>query len=194
MRKHNYISAMPTLKQQGASLLEVLITILIMSFGLLALGGLTTASLQYNKMAQFQTIGLQLASEYADRMRSNVTAFNANSYNITASYTGASASVSVPSCASTICTAAEIAAIDIAEWTNALRRRLPGGAAFVQRNGSLAVDIWVMWVDPSLLYTSASGNSDAAVAAAGSNCPAAALTNLPTGVTAPRCMYFRVSL
>jgi type IV pilus assembly protein PilV len=180
--------------QQGSSLLEVLITMLIMSFGLLALSGLTASSLQYSKMAQFQTIGSQLAIEYGDRMRGNVAGFQASNYNQTAAYTGASSAVDVPVCGTPAkCTPAEVAAIDIAEWTNGLRRRLPGGGAYVLRDTThpLSVDIWVMWVEPNLAVN---GSSDTlSVAATGGNqCPAAAATGTASAV--PRCMYFRVSL
>jgi type IV pilus assembly protein PilV len=114
--------------QKGSSLLEVLVAILIMSFGLLGLAGMTMASLQYAKMAQFQTIGTQLAASYGDSIRGNVTGFMAGNYNQLATYTGASSGITVPVCTiPTKCTAAEIAAIDAAEWTNNLRRRLPGG-------------------------------------------------------------------
>ena len=183
--------------QKGSSLLEVLITILIMSFGLLALGGLTAASLQYSKMAQFQTIGSQLAAEYGERMRGNVAGFQGNNYNQLTAYSGASGSVVIPVCTTpTKCTPAELAAIDIAEWTNALRRRLPGGGAYVSQDASntLAADIWVMWVEPNLQYGTTSDTLSVS-ATGGSQCPAAAgLASLPASVATPRCIYFRVSL
>ena len=177
---------MPGLRatHHGASLLEVLIAIVIMSFGLLALGGLTASSVQYGKMAQFQTVGVQLAADLADRMRSNSDGFMTNSYNKTAVYSSSTAAITVPACATaTQCTAAEMAAIDLAEWRNSLRLNLPGGDAYVLRDVAtpLAVDIWVMWVDPGL----ATG-----LATAGA-CPAAAIT---AGTEAPRCLYFRAAI
>ncbi len=123
----NHPIARTARRQSGASLLEVLIAILIMSFGLLALGGLAAASIQYGKLAQFQTIGVQLASEYADRMRANADAFPIGGYDKKTVYSGSSSLVSVPSCAVAIlCSSAEIANIDKAEWINSLRQRLPG--------------------------------------------------------------------
>lgn len=171
-------------KHSGASLLEVLIAIVIMSFGLLALGGLTAASIQYGKLAQFQTVGTQLASDITNRMRANVDGFVANSYNNTGVYSPTKAVVIVPACAiPTKCTANELAAIDITEWRNSLRLGLPGGDAYVLRDVAtpMAVDLWVMWTDPAL----ASGF------AATSECPAAAVAGL---TTLPRCLYFRVAI
>lgn len=183
--------------QKGSSLLEVLITMLIMSFGLLALGGLTAASLQYSKIAQFQAVGSQLAIEYGDRMRGNVAGFEANNYNQTTAYTGASGTVTVPACATVAkCTPAEVAAIDIAEWTNALRRRLPGGGAYVVRDATntLSTDIWVMWVEPNLDFNT-SADTLSVSATGGDQCPAnAGVASLPAGTPVPRCMHFRMSL
>jgi type IV pilus assembly protein PilV len=189
-------------RQTGSSLLEVLVSILIMSIGLLGLAGMTVSSLQYAKMAQFQTVGSQLAASYGESIRGNITGFMAGNYNQAAAYTGATAAVAVPVCATpSKCTAAELAAIDLAEWNNNLRRRLPGGGAFVTRDlpadpldlasNTLAADIWVLYADPTLGF----GASNLSVATSGGNqCPALALAGLSATVPVPRCMYFRVSL
>lgn len=170
--------------QVGASLLEVLIAIVIMSFGLLALGGLTAASVQYGKMAQFQTVGVQLAADITDRMRANVDGFMINSYNKAAVYASNVSAITVPTCAIlTKCSPAELAAIDLAEWRNSLRLGLPGGDAYILRDVAtpLTVDVWVMWTDPTL----ANG------IAANSACPAAAIAGL---TDLPKCLYFRAAI
>lgn len=180
--------------QQGASLLEVLIAMLIMSFGLLALGGLSAASLKYSKISQFQTIGSQLASEYGDRIRGNVEGFRNEKYNITTSYSGSSNAVSIPACATpALCLPAEIAAIDIAEWTNALKRRLPAGGAYVTQDTTdkLSADIWIMWAEPDMKFDT----SDlSATETGGDQCPEASISGLNPGTPKPRCLYFRVTL
>jgi len=174
----------------GASLLEVLVAILVLSFGLLALAGLTGASLLYNKMAQFRAIGLDLAGDYTDRMRANIPGFQASAYDRTEAYDGAAAARAVPACAAPgQCTAGEIAQIDQAEWHNQLRARLPGGGAFVRRSmgNPLAVDLWIFWRDPDLRFGTAStlavGSSD--------ECPEDAVSGVGD---VPRCMYFRISI
>lgn len=180
--------------QRGSSLLEVLVAILIMSFGLLGLAGMTASSLQYSKMAQYQTVGTQLASAYGESMRANVAGFSEGHYELTAAYTGATFNVAVPTCTNAArCSAAELAAIDRAQWTNDLRRRLPGGGAYVSRdtvNNALAADVWVMWADPGLSF----GASNLSVAEGGNQCPEVALAGLASTVAVPRCMFFRISL
>lgn len=174
--------------QAGASLLEVLIAILVMSFGLLAMGGLTAATQQYVKMTQFQSIGMQLASEFGERMRGNVTGFESGLYTKTGPYSGTGAT---PKPCKAPCSPAEIAASDIAEWTNELQRRLPGGDGFVRRDAvnTLATDVWILWLDPELSDAGAPGGS----VASASDCPEAALAGSKLSAR-PRCMHYRISL
>lgn len=64
--KHNHIQG-----QQGFTLLEVLIALLILSIGLLGLAALQTTSLRANQMASMRTTATQLAYDISDRMRAN---------------------------------------------------------------------------------------------------------------------------
>lgn len=57
--------------QQGFSLLEVLISVIILSFGLLGMVGLQAAALQANRDARLQSSALGLARELAEMMRGN---------------------------------------------------------------------------------------------------------------------------
>jgi type IV pilus assembly protein PilV len=176
--------------QVGSSLLEVLVAILVMSFGLLALGGLSASAQQYVKMSQFQSIAMQLASQLGERMRGNVEAFERGSYNKTTAY--ASTGTPASNCAASSCTSAEIAAIDMAAWTAELRNRLPGGDAFVRRDpvNVLATDIWILWIDPGSLP----GDRGELSVAAAADCPEDALSGLDAGDPMPRCMHYRISL
>lgn len=183
MMKFSYISL-----QRGSSLLEVLIAVLIMSFGMLALGNLTVASLQYGKLSQFQTISVQLAADLTDRMRANIVGFGSSAYNKTTVYTSSNAVIATPSPACNSgapCTAAQLAALDLVQWRNDLRSRLPGGDAYVVRSttNSSAVDVWIMWTESSQdVGLSTLNNTD---------CPAAAVVSVSP---LPRCVYFRVNI
>lgn len=187
----------PRSHARGASLLEVLIAIVIMSFGLLAMGGLTASSIQYGKMAQFQTVAVQLASDLADRMRANADGFTNKAgtctdscYNKVTAYSSSVSAISVPACASSPCSAKDMAAVDMAEWRNSLRLSLPGGDAYVARDtvNTPAVDIWIMWVDPSLKV----GTDTSMITATSSGCPVAAV---PAGAAVvPHCLYFRAGI
>lgn len=168
--------------QTGASLLEVLIAILIMSFGITGVALLMAATIQYNKTSQYQMVGLQIATQLAESMRANTDGFMADAYSNSEAYSSHRAAVAVPVCAVWAkCTSSEIANIDKAHVANTLRMSLPGGDFNVLRNGKRA-DIWIMWMEPSSAASMALGTSPcraSAVAASGDQ---------------PRCLYLRAAL
>lgn len=67
---------------QGFSLIEVLVTLLITSVGLLGLAGLQVKSLQFNHGAYLRSQANILAYDMADRMRLNKDDARAGQYNI----------------------------------------------------------------------------------------------------------------
>jgi type IV pilus assembly protein PilV len=173
-------------RQRGSSLLEVMIAILITSFGMLGLGGLAAATQRYVKMAQFQSVGNLMAADLGERMRGNIDGFQQGSYVRANAYS--TAAVELPSCVNTAaCTVTEMAALDMAQWVGELQKRLPGGDAHVKLDAAnaLATDIWILWMDPQA--------SDLSVATS-NDCPAAALAGLASNAPKPRCMYYRISL
>ena len=66
--------------QAGVSLLEVLIAVLVMSFGVTGVALLMAATIQYNKTTQYQIIALQIATQLAESMRGNTQGFLADAY------------------------------------------------------------------------------------------------------------------
>jgi len=58
-------------QQTGFSLVEVLVAIVVLSFGLLGMVGLQAASLQANRDARLQSTAVVLARELAEMMRGN---------------------------------------------------------------------------------------------------------------------------
>lgn len=64
--------SMPTLQsQRGFSLIEILISIVVLCFGVLGMVGLQAASLQANREARLQSTAVRLAEEMAELMRGN---------------------------------------------------------------------------------------------------------------------------
>lgn len=175
-----HIKIAPTQQARGFSLLEVLITVLILSLGLLGMAGLTGSSLQMAKLSQFQNAALQLATEYADRIRSNADGAEGGAYDMGTKYDGSTSAQTVPTCTAP-CTAADIAAIDQAEWKNNLQQRLPAGGAWVTRSDR-TFDIWVMWQD--------AGKTDSNAVQGGLKCPDEAMSS----GTIASCFYYRVQL
>ena len=113
-------------KQQGISMLEVLITALILSLGLLGLAGLQVKSMQFNHSAYLRSQATLLAYDITDRMRANQAAVTAGNYDkVTTPPPSA-----VASCKTTTgCTASQMAQNDLREWKDAVAATLPNGLA-----------------------------------------------------------------
>lgn len=58
-------------RQRGFSLIEVLVSIVVLCFGVLGMVGLQAASLQANREARLQSTAVRLAEEMAEMMRGN---------------------------------------------------------------------------------------------------------------------------
>ena len=63
---------MNVLRQKGLSLIEVMITLAVFSFGLLALAALMASGLKYNASALHRSYATGQAYDMADRIRATV--------------------------------------------------------------------------------------------------------------------------
>jgi len=123
------------LRQRGASLIEILVAVLIVTFGILALAALQANSVRYNKTSELRTVASLLAKDMADRMRANVTGVQVLSYNSSeTTYANAASTVAnetmanIPTCDyPVVCSAQQIAAIDLAQWRRSLAHLLTCG-------------------------------------------------------------------
>jgi type IV pilus assembly protein PilV len=123
-------------RSAGFTLLEVLISLLIISFGLLGLAGLQVISLKNSHSATMRTLATQHAQDIADRMRANMAGVAAGGYAMGA---GGATATEVPACLTTVgCTPAQQAANDLFEWQQGLDATastsgtgLPGGQGVV---------------------------------------------------------------
>ena len=138
--------------QRGSSLLEVLITMLLLSFAMLAMANLHATSIRYVKMSEFRGIATGLAFDLADRMRANPPlATDPLYYTSTPVYNSNAAITAVPACANVNqCARTEMAGIDLIEVRNAAIQALPGGNIRVEHDAAnrLVVNVWVIWLDP----------------------------------------------
>lgn len=109
----------------GFTMLEVLIAIVVIAFGLLGLAGLQAFALQNNVNATQRTAAVRLASDIIDRMKANYNGVVNNDYHrpATTDYT-----TQVPACVSTAgCTMTQMAQNDAFEWAQSVAATLPGG-------------------------------------------------------------------
>ena len=114
--------------QRGASMIEVLVSLTIVAFGLLGLAGLQARSMTFQKDSFDRKAAAEMASQLAERIRANYDGFRDGNYNLT--LLPAAGLPNIPGCANQLnCTSAEVAAIDWATWVGALRARLPVSGA-----------------------------------------------------------------
>lgn len=152
-------------KQAGVGLIEVLVSILIASFGLLGLAGLQVASLRFQKVAQFRSAASQYTADIADRMRANVAGAKAGSYlTSTSAKLGDNATAAV---CTTGCDATKVAAQDIYNWRLGLSRAMAGGWGEISGSVAAGFTITVYFKEP--------GKPADASATLDANCRAAAL-------------------
>lgn len=116
---------------RGTTLVEILVTVLVLAIGLLGLAGLQGTSLRNNQSAYARTQATNLAYEIIDAMRANVTAARAGNYNVGYG--------SAPS-------ASGIAQSDLTAWRNRISTLLPSGDGRVTQNGTIFT-IGVRWDD-----------------------------------------------
>jgi type IV pilus assembly protein PilV len=112
-------------RQGGFTLIEVLVSAMILSVGLVGVAGLQVVSLKNNQSAYMRSQATALAYDLADRMRSNVVGANAGFYDPEDAATRAPCSTTVG------CTTQELAQNDLAEWNASLAANLPLGTGFV---------------------------------------------------------------
>jgi type IV pilus assembly protein PilV len=106
-------------RQQGFSMLEVLIAVLVFSLGIIGLAGLLIFAIQSNHVAYLRTQATFLAHNMADRMGANPAGLWNGDYNgdypVAASTAGCSAG----------CTPEQLADYDKAQWSTQLTTFLP---------------------------------------------------------------------
>lgn len=122
-------------QQRGVGLIEVLVTLLILSTSLITLTAMQNRSLQFNQMSYFRSQANILAYDILDRMRLN--AANINAYNVALAPFGnggaAPASANIP-------------ATDLFEWRRDIDARLPNGQGGIQCNAATRIcDVTITW-------------------------------------------------
>lgn len=184
-------------RQSGFSLIEVLVSILLISVGLLGIAGLSGATFGYNKVSQLRLTGISLVNDFADRARVNVFGFDQLGYSIALSAAPANTPVAVSSNnlnldpsipANATVLAADLAAADVDQFLRAVSARLPQGRAVVVSRPTVTtrdMDVWLLWQEPQTTV------GDTLFGAGQGNCP----NNLSTANQAIySCMYFKVAL
>lgn len=126
-------------KQLGTSLIEILVTVLIVSFGLLGVAGVVSNGLKNNHSSYGRTQASILAADIVDRMRANRTDAEsvAAPYNLTVTAATPATAASAP-----------VAQQDLIAWRTAIAATLPAGTGAVNVDAATKkVTVTVRWDD-----------------------------------------------
>ena len=142
--------------QYGLSLIEVLISLVVLSVGLLGIAGMQATGLRNNHSAYTKTQASALAVDMADRIRANAAA----AANYVGLDTANSASFPAPTAtnckvAATNCSPAEMAIYDKFQWSrpivSATAPLLPGGRGRITQTDTAAgivFTVTLFWLEP----------------------------------------------
>jgi len=110
-------------RTQGFSLIEVLVSLLIMTLGIVGVMSLQTQSLKSNQRAYFRTQADILSRDITARMYANREEARKGTY------AAQSKPNNAPDCRAASCTPAQMAAWDLSEWFQRIEQQLPEGSA-----------------------------------------------------------------
>lgn len=138
-----------TLSSKGFTLIEVLISVIVFSIGLIGLASLQTIALRNNNESYMRSQATLLTQDIADRMRANLAGVSDGSYDMGNDVDAANSKPAFD-CVDTFpgpdntCSAQEIAQVDLHYWTNdktkddtstifaaSIAEALPGGKGIV---------------------------------------------------------------
>jgi type IV pilus assembly protein PilV len=100
-------------RQRGFTLIEILVTVVLVSVGLLGIAALQLTTLRSNQEAYVRSQASVLSADILDRMRANAAAARSGNYTVDYNGTG---------------TASTRAGDDLLAWQRAIDATFPGGA------------------------------------------------------------------
>ncbi|TDR18424.1 type IV pilus modification protein PilV [Marinicella litoralis] len=140
-------------KEQGFTLLEVLVSVLVFSFGLLGIAGMMTISVRNNHNGYLRSQANFLAENMMDRMRSNPTALWAGAYNgLAANGTTDCSLTGTPPVTGTPCNFNQLAAYDTESWARSLAQYLPAGQGTITCVANSALSAFINPASPPSIW------------------------------------------
>lgn len=142
--------------QSGVTLIEVLVSILLMSFALLGMAALQAESISQQVGATTRANLSSLTSDIADRMRSNLSrapgydlSVNTPTFAISSSWASQATNLAAPTrdCNATVCTATQRETYDLTTWRRKVRAEMPVGSALISGTVQSGVLVTIMWYD-----------------------------------------------
>lgn len=124
-------------------MVEALVSVLILAFGVLAMGGLQLATMRSTQNSGKAAIAATLGKDYSEMMRSNSSVSNntstvagVNPYLFDTATASSFTATPAVSCTTSFCTPAQIATLHVADWARRVTQQLPNGRAVICRDAN----------------------------------------------------------
>lgn len=148
-------------QQSGLSLIEVMVSVMILGLGLLGLAALQTRSVMMNQSAYYRSIAADLAADLSDRIRANRTPFLASNGadtpvplppDFSKCVQNSSNQDNVDCAAQTTGVESYLVSTEMANWNQFLRAQLPGATFSLtqltsQSAGFYRYTLEISWID-----------------------------------------------
>jgi type IV pilus assembly protein PilV len=172
--------------QRGSSLLEVLVSMVILAFGVLALGVMMVHAVQLPKFAGYRATAVNLAASHIEKIRANPSGFQSGEYSVPMSYDATFNEIQEWQCAYPNCGSTTLAQMDARATNRAVRLELPAGGTLTTCSSDPCDpesygNVWIMWQEPASNANIGSSGSD--------SCPQEVIDRFNSAL--PRCLYVR---
>ena len=117
-------------KYRGDTMIEVLVTVLILAVGVLGVAAMQVTTYQNLSISHSASIAAIVAEDFSERMRANGVEALADTYNHSAD-----PGTAYSNCTANACSPSQLAGYDIGTWWEELGATLPLGKGQVTRNG-----------------------------------------------------------
>lgn len=147
------------IRHDGSSLIEVLVTMVILSIGLLGYAGMQVSSMRSTETGRMRSEVIALASDISDRLKANQPHVNAGAY-----IGNLSGKPSSPECGPSPCTSPQMSKQDLSSWHERLSL-LPDGKGNITKTA-----ITIDGIDSTLMTISLCWN-EKRITVPDANCP-----------------------
>lgn len=141
--------------QRGVTMIEVLVAVVILAFGVLGIVGLETAALRYQKAAWSRANTAALTMDIAERIRANLAGARQAAYRLAAGHQHMQSTAALKFAPDSALTPDQVAERDIAEWAAEVAHKLPQGTAHLSGGIESGYVATLMWKDKEFTQASA---------------------------------------
>lgn len=163
--------------QRGFSLLEVLVSMLVIMFGLLGMAGMQMLAVNNTETARYNTMAAMFASNMAANIQGNKAYWGTppNSVSVNGATVTGGPAVSSKDCVATTCSPSEVAYYDLTNWGRSLLGKingtvasqgLPGGTGALACSSATTpagCTLTISWTEKNIALTTPAAGASAAI-------------------------------